>query len=73
MMKQLIENSKAFKSLDGLSQKFLNKRANRIQVEDAIIQARTIGVETWKAQSSLPNKWKKIVEEIITSEVCESI
>lgn len=67
-MKHLIVESKAFKSLDTLSQGMINRRANRIQIEDAIIQARTIGLETWKGQTALPNKWKKIVEEIIKSE-----
>ena len=67
-MKTLIENTTAYKALEGLSQGMINRRANRIQIEDAIIQARTIGLDTWKGQTALPNKWKKIVEEIILKE-----
>lgn len=67
-MKQLIENSKSFKVLDKLSQSMINRRANRIQIEDAIIQARNLGLEVWKSQTDLPNKWKKIVDEIIKNE-----
>lgn len=72
-MKHLIIESKAFNALDTLSQGMINRRANRIQIEDAIIQARNIGLETWKRQTDLPNKWKKIVEEIILKEQNDDI
>lgn len=63
-MRNNIEETKAFKALDKIAQNMLNKRANRLQIDDAIIQCKTIGLEKWKAISGLPNKWKKIVEEI---------
>lgn len=68
MSKELIENSKAFKALEPHTQGMIRKRANRIQIEDAIIQARNIGVEQWKAQKVICNQWAAIVIEIVTNE-----
>lgn len=68
MSKELIENSKAFKALEPHVKKMVIKRANRVQIEDAIIQARNIGVEQWKTQTGICNKWAAIVIEIINNE-----
>ena len=67
-MRQLIENAKAFKALEPHAQKMVIKRANRVQIEDAIIQARNIGVEQWKTQKVICNQWAAIVIEIVTNE-----
>lgn len=63
-----IEETKAFKALHPLVQKMVLKRANRIDIEDQIIIARTIGLEKWKVQTGLQERWKAIVIEIIKNE-----
>ncbi len=65
--KMQIENTKAFKALNQIAQKMINKRANRLQIEDSIIQAKTIGFDAWKAQTGLPLNWQPIVKEIVLS------
>ena len=66
-MRHLIIESKAYKELDAISQKVINKREVRAQIEDGIIQARNIGVPEWKKQTPLLAKHQKIVEEIVKS------
>lgn len=61
-----IENTQAFKALNQIAQKMINKRVNRLQIEDAIIQAKSIGFEAWKAQTGLPLNWQPIVKELTT-------
>lgn len=63
-MKNLIEESKAYNALSSQAKSIINKRRSRLQIEDAIIQAKTMGLEAWKAISPIPDNWKKIVEEI---------
>lgn len=63
-----IHETKAFKELQPLSQQMVLKRINRIQIEDQIIIARTIGIEKWKNQNPLQERWRKIVIEIIQEE-----
>ncbi|WP_220764334.1 hypothetical protein, partial [Flavobacterium sp. UMI-01] len=41
-MKEKIEATNAFKTLEPLAQRMVSKRANRIQIEDNIIQARNL-------------------------------
>lgn len=60
-MRQLIENTVAFKALDLIAQKMILKRANRIQVEEEIVIARNIGLDVWGKQTPLQERWKKIV------------
>ncbi|GIZ10264.1 hypothetical protein [Flavobacterium sp. UMI-01] len=67
-MKEKIEATNAFKTLEPLAQRMVSKRANRIQIEDNIIQARNLGLEQWKTQTALCNKWQTIVEQVIKSE-----
>lgn len=64
-MRHLIEECKAYQDLDSISQKIINKREVRVQIEDAVIQARNMGVPEWKKQTPLLAKHQKIVEEII--------
>ncbi len=59
-----IQNTKAFKAMEPYARQMVEKRANRIQIEDAVIQAKNIGLEAWKSQTAIPVKWQKIVEEI---------
>jgi len=66
-MRQLIQESIAFKALDPISQMIVNKREIRTQIEDAVIQARNMGVAEWKKQSPLLSKHQNIVEEIVKS------
>ena len=63
-----IDQTKTFLLLQPLSQQMVLKRVNRIQIEDAIIIARTIGLEKWKAQTPLQERWKQIVCDIIEHE-----
>lgn len=63
-----IDQTEAFKKLQPLSQQMVLKRVNRIEIEDAIIIARTIGIEKWRAQTPLQERWKHIVIEIIEAE-----
>ena len=63
-----IDETKAFKALPPLSQQMALKRVNRLQIEDAIIIARTIGIEQWKASTPLQPRWQQIVVEIIENE-----
>ena len=63
-----IDQTKTFLAMPPLTQKLVMKRVNRIQIVDQIIIARTIGLEKWKAQTGLQERWKKIVIEIIQSE-----
>ncbi|WP_264521184.1 hypothetical protein [Flavobacterium sp. N1994] len=63
-----IEQTEAFKSMSSLSQELVLKRINRINIEDQIIIARTIGLEKWKLQTGLQERWQKIVIEIIENE-----
>lgn len=67
-MKHIIQETKAFKSFEITAQKIVNRHASQVQIEDAIIQARNIGINNWKAQTGLPKKWQSIVEEIVTNE-----
>jgi hypothetical protein len=64
-MRHLIIESKAYKALDSISQKVINKREVRAQIEDGVIQARNMGFEAWKSQTPILAKYQKIVEEII--------
>jgi hypothetical protein len=66
-----IQETKAFKKLQPLSQQMVLKRVNRIEIEDAIIIARTIGIEKWRTQTPLQERWKQIVIEIIQKEINE--
>lgn len=63
-----IDQTKAFVQLQPLSQQMILKRVNRIQIEDAIIIARTIGIEKWKEQTPLQERWKMIVIEIVEND-----
>lgn len=63
-MKEQIENSKAFQVLDSISRTMVNKRKFRVQIEDAVVQARTMGARAWKKQSPLMEKYKNIVVEL---------
>jgi|GEM_PF-4513871 len=67
-MIQQIEQTKTFQSLEPMSKQLAIKRVNRLQIEDAIIQARTMGVEAWSAQTGLQERWKNIVKEVIANE-----
>lgn len=71
-MIQQIQNTKAYGQLELFQQNLIINRKNRLQVEDAIIQARNIGYDTWAASSPMPNAWKAIVAEIVDMQVCES-
>ncbi|MGM8362111.1 hypothetical protein ACSV4D_09375 [Flavobacterium sp. ARAG 55.4] len=66
-MKELIENSKAYQSFEPHAQQMVIKRVNRLKIEDAIIQARHLGLEQWNSQTDLPHKWRSIVKEIVSS------
>lgn len=68
-MKELIEKSKAFQSFEPHAQNMVIQRVNRLKIEDAIIQARNLGIEQWNSQTDLPHKWRSIVEEIVNKEV----
>ena len=64
-----IQNTKMYNSLSELSQKLIIKRVNRTKIEEEIIIARNVGLEQWKAQTPLQERWKSIVIEIIEHEL----
>lgn len=55
--------------MDPVVLKIINRHSSQVQIEAAIIQARNIGLEKWRSQTDLPNRWKSIVEEIIQNEI----
>jgi len=62
-----IQETEAFKALDSISQLVVKKREVRVQLEDAVIQARNMGIAVWKNQTPILPKHQKIVEEIVNS------
>jgi len=68
-MYKKIKESKAYKSLEPTAQMMINKRTSYVQIQDSVIQARNIGIDTWKAQTGLPKRWQSIVEEIVNNEI----
>ena len=64
MIKQ-IENTKAYKGLQKFQKDLVIRRDNRLKIEDAVITARSIGIEDWKKGTELSTKWQAIVEELI--------
>lgn len=73
-MIQQIENSIAYGQLQPFQKKLVIKRDNRKQIEDAIVQARNIGYDTWAASSPMSAFWKAIVKELAHDDLqmCES-
>jgi hypothetical protein len=67
-MKHLIQSTKAYNKMEPVICKIINRHASQVQIQDAVIQARNLGLEKWREQTDLPNRWKSIVEEIITNE-----
>ena len=63
-----IDQTQAYKALNPISQKLVMKRVNRIQIEDEIIICRNVGVDKWKAQTPLQERWQAIVIEIVDKE-----
>ena len=60
-----IQDTKAFGKLEPFQQGLINKRINRLQIEDAIVTARNIGYYNWEKITGLPEHWKAIVKEIV--------
>lgn len=63
-----IDETTAYKASEPMVQQMIMKRVNRVEIEDQIIIARTIGLAKWKTQTGLQARWQKIVIEIIESE-----
>lgn len=63
-----IDQTKAYQAMTPMVQKMIMKRCNRIQIEEEAIICRNIGVEVWKNQTPLQERWKAIVMEIINQE-----
>lgn len=64
-MRHLIVESKAYQALNSISKKIVDKREIRVQIEDAIVQARNMGIPEWKKQTPILPKHQNIVEEIV--------
>jgi len=64
-MLEEIKNTAAYKTLSQFQQDLAVRRNNRMQIVDAVITARAIGLELWKDNNALPNNWRAIVEEIV--------
>ena len=60
-----IQSTEAYKGLNPIAQKMINKRSSFIRIQDAVIQARNLGIQKWRTQNDLPTNWKAIVEEIV--------
>lgn len=54
--------------MDPVVRTIVNRHASQVQIQDAVIQARNIGIEKWREQTALPNRWKAIVEEIVNEQ-----
>jgi hypothetical protein len=67
-MKHLIQATKAYNSMEKVVRTIINRHTSQVQIQDAVIQARNLGVEKWREQTGIPNRWKGIVEEIVTNE-----
>ena len=65
MMNIKIDQTQAYQRLNDVAKMMVVKRANRLQIEDAVIQAKNLGLEVWNTQTNLPHKWREIVEEIL--------
>lgn len=63
MIKQ-IENSKAYRKIEGFKQQLLMKRDNRLKIEEQIVIARNAGADAWQPPESFPPHWAAIVREI---------
>lgn len=63
-MIQQIENSAAYSKLAPFQQTLVIKRNNRLQIEAAVIIARSIGYEQWADSSTMSTGWKAIVKEL---------
>lgn len=64
-MTQQIENTKAYKGMDGFKQDIIMKRSNRLQIEEAVVTARNIGYELWEKGTDFSASWKNIVKELV--------
>jgi predicted N-formylglutamate amidohydrolase len=67
-MKHQIQETKTYKAMDPVVRTIVNRHASQVQIQDAVIQARNIGIEKWREQTALPNRWKAIVEEIVNEQ-----
>lgn len=63
-----IENTDAYKQLEGFKQTILMKRDNRLRIEEEIVTARNAGLDAWHPPAGFPTSWAAIVREIITDE-----
>ena len=60
-----IDQTQAYQRLNDVAKMMVVKRANRLQIEDGVIQAKNLGFEVWNNQTNLPYKWREIVKEIV--------
>jgi hypothetical protein len=66
-MRNTIENTAAFKSLEGFRQNIWRKKDNIRKISEELIIARQLGYEAWKAQAKPCDTVDKIVNEILTA------
>jgi hypothetical protein len=68
-MIQQIENTTAFKHLEGFKQTILMKRDNRLKIEEEIVNARNSGVDNWQPPKDFTPHWREIVKEVLTDHI----
>lgn len=58
-----IQDTQAFKAMDGVQQKVAVQ--NRLTINHSAILLKNVGLERWeKLSNHLPNRWKNIVKEL---------
>lgn len=60
-----IQNTIQYGKLEKFQQELVSKKANRAQIEEAVITARAITYEVWVKSSKFSSNWNNIVKELI--------
>ena len=60
-----IQYTPTYKKMDKVAQNIVCRYKSQVQISDAVVQARNLGVEQWEKQTNLPTKWRQIVIEIL--------
>lgn len=60
-----IEKTEAYDKLAQFQKELVIKRANRLQIENAIIVVGTIGYDNWEKTTKFPSHWRAIVKELV--------
>jgi hypothetical protein len=67
-IKERIENTEAYKSLDALQQSLINKRSVRVQIEDAYKICKNIGLAKYESQTRINKVQHDILKELLSKD-----